>query len=244
MKLKLGIFTSVLLMGSMALACGVDLICAGDRAMDSSGNIGTVQEVFSNGKATMTLDNYSGSYVRSTSTLGKGVRCYERICENDRIIDSSGNFGTAVEVFNNGKAKVSLDNYSGYYTRTISSLGKGQRSVDRLRQGDRVIDSSGNVGTVKEVFNNGKARVELDSYSDTYIRSIDSLGKGYRCIDGICVGNRIMDSSSNVGTVKELFDNGKARVELDRYSGTYIRSFDNLGIELRCQLRVNCSCEN
>jgi hypothetical protein len=113
---------------------------------------------------------------------------------------------------------------------------------NRLCSSDRVIDSGENVGTVKEVFSNGQATVYLDGFG-TYTSSTSSLGKGFRCIENVCVNDRAIDRENNTGTIKELFDNGKSKVYLDGL-GTYIRSFSSLGIELNCSLRENCSCRN
>jgi|JI6StandDraft_1071083.scaffolds.fasta_scaffold89345_1 hypothetical protein len=113
---------------------------------------------------------------------------------------------------------------------------------DRLCSSDRVIDSGDNVGTVKEVFSNGQATVYLDGFG-TYTRSTSALGKGVACDRHICVDDRVIDSGENVGTVIEVFDNGKSKVYLDGF-GTYIRSFSSLGIQLNCSLRENCSCRN
>jgi hypothetical protein len=179
------------LTSSMALACPSGNLCKGDRIVDSSNNVGFVLDVFSNGKAQVSLDRYYGTFIRNVSDLGKGVRCNQHICEGDRIVDSSNHVGKAVEVFDNGKSKVSLDSDFGYF-----------------------------------------------------IRSINDLGKGYRCIENLCEGDRIIDSSNNMGKAVEIFDNGKVKVSLDSDFGYFIRSFQSLGIELNCRLRDNCSCRN
>jgi len=163
------------------------------------------------------------------------------LCSSDRVIDSADKLGTVQEVFSNGQATVHLDGY-GTYTRAVSSLGKGVRCNNHICVGDRVIDSYEYLGTVEEVFDNGKSAVHFDVYG-TYIRPTSSLGKGFRCIESVCVNNRVIDSNNNTGTIRELFDNGKSAVYLDGY-GTYIRSFSSLGIKLSCRLRDACSCRN
>lgn len=168
----------------------------------------------------------------------------DRMCSGDRMIDSSENVGRVLEVFSNGQARVDLDRYTGTYIRQVNTLGKGVGCFQHICVGDRIVDSSENVGTVKEVFDNGKARVDLDRYTGTYIRQVNTLGKGFSCIESVCVNDRMIDSSQKTGRILELFDNGKARVDFDRYTGTYIRSFVSLGIQLNCNLRENCSCRN
>ncbi len=177
----------------------------------------------------------------STAALACPV---DRICVGNRIIDGSDDVGSVVEVFSNGQAKVSLDAYSGYYFRSVKNLGKGIDCLDGICMKDRAMDGSEHVGTVVEVFSNGKAKLSLDAYSGYYVRRVANLGKGFRCIEDVCVDTRIIDSSNNVGTIVELFDNGKAKVSLDAYSGYYVRSLEEMGIELKCELRKDCACKN
>lgn len=183
-----------LLATSIAMACSSDQLCIGDRIIDSQSYVGTVLEVFSNGKTKISLDGgpYS-SYLRDTSSLGKGVKCHNNICVDDRIINGQGYSGKVLEVFNNGKARVYFDGSS--YSSSISNISE--------------------------------------------------LGKAFRCIENLCVNDRIVDSKNMTGTVLEIFDTGKVKVHLDgsSYSST-VRTFSELGIELTCSLRETCSRRN
>ena len=62
--------------------------------------------------------------------------------------------------------------------------------------------------------------------------------------DKLCNGDRIIDSSNNIGEVIEVFSNGKAKVLFDGSFSYSFRLFSSLGIELNCRLRENCSCRN
>jgi translation initiation factor IF-1 len=112
-------------------------------------------------------------------------------------------------------------------------LGKGTQCNGNICVEDRVIDRSNLVGKVIEVFDSGKAEVQLDgSHSGPSIRDVNELGKGVRCIENLCVDNRIVDRSNLVGKVIEVFDSGKAEVQLDgSHSGPSIRSFEELQVE-------------
>lgn len=184
---------------SIAMACPADRLCSGDRVINSSDGVGTVVEVFSNGKATVSFDSYYGIFIKNVRSLKKGQKCFKKFCEGDRIIDSDDNFGKIKEIFENGKAKISLDFYFGLPV--------------------------------------------IDAYHGLFIRDLNTSGKGFRCIENICVGERVVDGSSRTGRIDELFDNGKAKVLLD--SGYLsIQSFRSFGIKLNCRLRENCSCQN
>jgi hypothetical protein len=168
-------------------------------------------------------------------------RFFFRFCCGDLVIDTSNDLGRVVEVFTNGQARVNYDHY-GVYPVSINKLSKATSCSAHICVGDRTMDTSNDVGTVKEVFDNGKAQVKYDKYG-LYIVEINKLGKGWRCIENACVGDRVMDTSNDTGSILELFDNGKARVNYDHY-GVYPVDFSKLGLRLNCRLRDNCSCRN
>lgn len=176
------LLTLALVFSSMSsFASNPSDICANDRIIDSSGDAGRVIEVFSNGKAKIKFDAFTGFYTKSLSGLGKGVKCHAGFCASNRVIDTSGDAGTIIEVFNNGTAKVKFDAFTGKYTKNLRGLGRGYECVGNACAGDRVIDSNGNTGTIKEVFNNGTAKVKLDRFTGTYHKSLRSLGYGEDC---------------------------------------------------------------
>ncbi|WP_374078524.1 beta-sandwich domain-containing protein [Bdellovibrio bacteriovorus] len=107
---------------SKEVRCDDRGICGGDRVLYSS-NVGTVISIYSNGKAKISLDGYSSTYVVSTRELGKGVRCSGSICVGNRVIYGS-NTGTVKEVFSNGTAKVALDGYSSVYVISVRELSR------------------------------------------------------------------------------------------------------------------------
>jgi translation initiation factor IF-1 len=206
----------------------IGAIKVGSRIMDTNGNVGVVKEIFSNGKTIVELDDYSGTYIREASNLAVRVKCLDYVCPGVRAIDLRGNFGEVKETYSNGKVRMTLDNYSGLYIREARELGIGTKCVQNVCVSGRVIDARTNVGIVKEMFHNGKARVQLDDYSGDYLREASDLGVSVRCLGGICVGNRVMDARNNIGKVVEVFSNGQARVTLDQYSGYYVRQVSTL----------------
>src|SRR3989338_8146908 len=110
------------------------------------------------------------------------------ICVNDRVIDGSSDVGTIVAIYSNGKAKVKFDRFSAY-TRSIKELSKSAECKGRFCVNDRVIDGSSDVGKIEMIFENGKAKVKFDRFSALYTRTLSELSKGFRCIEGACVGD-------------------------------------------------------
>ena len=107
---------------SKAKRC-VSGICVSHRILSSNDTPGEIREVFTNGKATMTFEGYSGLYVRHVSTLGLSTNCLATACTGDRVISSNGTPGTILEIFDSGRAKIRFDGYSGTYLRGLSDLG-------------------------------------------------------------------------------------------------------------------------
>ncbi|MFZ4715240.1 MAG: hypothetical protein ACOYL6_16075 [Bacteriovoracaceae bacterium] len=110
--------------------------------------------------------------------------------------------------------------------------------------GDRIIDQYGNTGVIDCVFNNNTAEIYLDQYSGSFVRNLTTLGKGYRCIEKICVGRKIVDQYGNTGRIKELFHTGMAKISLDQYSTFFTRNLASLGFSLKCLSDDSCNLES
>jgi|GEM_PF-2291770 len=242
-KVRLDGYSNTYIRDTNSIAKGVSCLgqlCAQTRVIEESNITGNVVEVFTNGKVKVELDGYSNTYIRQARSLGLAVRCLRHLCVNQRIIEESNISGNVLEIYSNGKVKVQLDGYSNTYIRQADRLGKGRACFRNLCVGDRIIEESNITGTVVEIYNNHDVKVKLDGYSNTYIRSFSSLGRGYRCIDEACVGDDIIDSSNTTGKIVALFSNGKVQVQLDGYSNTYIRQYTDLGLKLSCRPGEDC----
>ncbi|MBO9666724.1 MAG: beta-sandwich domain-containing protein [Bdellovibrio sp.] len=154
--------------------------------------------------------------------------------EGTRVIDTSGRRGNVLRVLSNSKAIIEFDDYAGEYARNISELGIAVRCVKDICKGSRALDANGSWGEVQEIFNNGVAVLEFDQYSGYYVRKVNDLGLGVKCIKGFCVNNRVIDGNESWGEILEVFTNGMVRIEFDNYSGEYLRNISNLGLSVRC----------
>ncbi len=86
-------------------------------------------------------------------------------------------------------------------------------SYNGFSVGLRVIDQFNEIGSVTEIYNNGRVRVHFDLGSKL-IRSTRNLSKKTRCYRNICQGQKVMDSfnSNQKAWVTEIFENGMALV--------------------------------
>lgn len=107
--------------------------------------------------------------------------------------------------------------------------------------GDRIVDQYGNTGTIECLFSNNTAEITLDNYPDTsYVRKLSTLGKGVCCIETVCTDHKISDEYGNVGSIKELFHNGMAKIMLRGHDGYFTRNLTTLGISLGCIENKSC----
>jgi membrane protein implicated in regulation of membrane protease activity len=166
------------IMSSFAFASTAGKICERDRVNFGS-RVGTALEVFSNGKVRIDMDDsYTNAY-KNVSELGRGVNCFKRVCRNDRV-NFGSRAGRVLEVFDNGTARIDMDDsYTNSY-KDVSEIGKGFRCVEDICQGDRV-EFNGRVGKALEVFDNGIVRIDMDdSYTNAY-KEMSDLGYEVRC---------------------------------------------------------------
>jgi hypothetical protein len=162
------------------------------------------------------------------------------ICVGDRVHHAGYGSGRVVEVYSDGTAKINFDDYSGYVTRDTSRLGKSVRCQGEICVGNRIHDTGYGSGRVAEIYADGTAKIDFDDYSGSLFRRTDSLGKGIQCDGKICVGDRVHDSGYGSGKVKEIYTDGKAKIDFDQYSGYVFRRISNLGARINCSNAKNC----
>ena len=119
------------------------------------------------------------------------------------------------------------DHRRGGWDRDGRGRGDHRRGRDFLRPGDRVLHSSYGAGTVVDAFRS-HASVKFDNWSGHITVSLDNLGVAVRCESRVCEGERVYHNSYGPGTAVDVFDNGKALVKFDNWSGTIAVSISNL----------------
>ncbi len=96
-------------------------ICVGDRVMNFDRGAGTVVEVSAQGPALVQFDRWTAPLYCPIDSLGKGVRCHNGFCENNRVVDPDLGAGMVVEIFNNGIAVVQFDLWPAQF-RMLANL--------------------------------------------------------------------------------------------------------------------------
>tara|TARA_R110002072_G_scaffold64203_1_gene159097 strand:+ start:73223 stop:73597 length:375 start_codon:yes stop_codon:yes gene_type:complete len=102
----------------------------------------------------------------------------------------------------------------------------------QLCKGDRVMDQYGWNGRV-ESFDRDRllVNVALSHVPSLYAFPYGDLGKGVRCFDHICLGDKVVDNTGDEGEVLEVFNHGNAWVFIPNYDGRFILETKNLTLK-------------
>lgn len=152
---------------------------------------------------------------------------FKNYCANDRV-NFANYAGVILEIFNNGNAKIELDNQLGIVFKNIDTLGLGVKCNEHICQDYRVIFSQ-YTGTVIEVFSNGNAKVKLD-YTNGHIqfKKVSDLSVEVNCLEDLCKGDRV-NFEHYTGNALELYSNGIVKILLDNRLGLVFKNYKTLG---------------
>lgn len=118
-----------------------------------------------------------------------------------------------------------------------ASISSAACLPNTLCAGDRVMDSANRLALVLSVSNQGVAQIKLDDRTFPVTRAVTALSKKINCYQNICAEDRVLDAADQIGSVTEVFDNGKAQVKFD--NGTVdIRIAVTLGKSVDCVEKV------
>ena len=126
------------------------------------------------------------------------------ICPGDPVVDSAGNPGT-VDAVNPFQKTVAI-NYGGASDgqSSIETVALGVGCLAGFCVGDSVVDSAGNRGKVVAVnpYNNLLA-LNYGGASDG-LSNVSTVALGMGCMLGYCVGDGVVDSAGNRGTIDAI----------------------------------------
>ncbi|AFY00688.1 beta-sandwich domain-containing protein [Bdellovibrio bacteriovorus] len=199
-----------------------------DKVLFNNGNnyVGTVKEIFMNGKARVSFPGYSQDSILDVKDLARSVNCQGTHCVGDRVLFDNGNqyVGVISLVFSNGVRQVKFPGYSEPSYLKGQDLQKSVQCVGAVCAGERIIYNNGSnyyAGTIREAFVNGTVSIKFDGYSELSFIDQKKLMKNQACGKNICVDDRVMyNNGSGVfgGQVKEIYTDGSAKVRFDGYS--------------------------
>lgn len=206
----------------------LDGLCSGYNILYSHNYAGMIRTIYSNKKAQVVLDGYSGLHIVDLSQLSPSVNCLKNFCAGQNALYSNTYDATIKTIYASGRALVSLAGYSGLHFVDISQLSKVLTCSGGFCVGETVMYSSTYKGKVIKIYGNNQALLTLEGYSGTHVVSISQLSRPISCAQGICVGDRIVYSRNYQGVVIAVYGNGTAQVTLSGYSGTHNVSLRDL----------------
>ncbi|MFV3407843.1 beta-sandwich domain-containing protein [Bdellovibrio bacteriovorus] len=214
-------------------AC-LDGLCGGYNILYSNSYSGVIKEVFSNKKARVVLDGYSGLHIVNLSELARSVDCHQNFCINRQAIYSNSYDATIKKLFTNGKAQVVLAGYSGLHIVSLSELANVIQCAKEMCVGDSVMYSNTYKAKILKVYGNGKAQVTLEGYSGTHMVNISELTRPTRCLDGVCAGDSLMYDRTMDAKVIEVYNNRQALITIAGYNGTHTVAISSLSKKINC----------
>lgn len=191
---------------------------AGVTVVDASQEIGTINQVFANGKIQYTIPGYNPSITQSAQ-LSALVASDGPLTDGTVVIDASDEIGAVQKIFENGDVQYVIPGYSPSIANA-ASLSPLVMSIGALAHGVSVIDASQEIGTINQLFANGRVQYVIPGYNPS-IANANTLSPQVAAASGypdVVVGTLVVDASNEVGTVHEVFANGEVQYTIPGYN--------------------------
>ncbi|WP_374000892.1 beta-sandwich domain-containing protein [Bdellovibrio bacteriovorus] len=209
-------------------------LCSGFNILYTNSYSGVIRAIFSNNKAQVVLDGYSGVHVVDISQLSRSVNCLNDFCVGQGVRYSGTYEATIKAIYSSGTAQVAIEGYAGLHFVKISQLAKVLSCSGGFCVGERVMYSSTYKGQILKIYANGQALVTLEGYAGTHSVPISQLSRALNCAQSICVGSNMMYNYTMNARVLQVFNNGQASVAIEGYSGTHMVPLSSLSQPITC----------
>jgi len=186
----------------------------GDLVLDENDYVGTLQNVFANGKGIYKRKGYN--YFSVSSKLVDEVPEFKGIKAGLDILDSDNVSGKVIATFRDGRIQYqkSFNSYTSIATNLVTTVTE----LDGFKTDITIIDSDNNIGKVLKVFSDGRVQYQKEFYSYTSIENLKNLSPKISEIDGLRSGTKIIDEDDNIGVVVQIFKNGLIQYKKNDYS--------------------------
>ena len=193
----------------------------GMRVIDAYNEAGVVKIVFSNGKVQYLKDNYSSPSVVNAG-LSTVISTMGALSSGTVVIDSYNELGKIVTIYQDGRVEYLKEGYSSSNIAK-SGLVPLVASYQDLAPNTVVIDSYNETGVVQKAFADGRIQYLKQSYSSPNITPAKNLSaRVTSTASGLTAGILAIDNYNEVGTIEQVFKNGKIEFLRQDYSSTNI----------------------
>jgi uncharacterized protein YdbL (DUF1318 family) len=193
-------------------------VAPGTVVINSNDYIGKVNHVFANGSVQYTIEGYE-PMVSNVKTLAAQVASlpgHADLFAGVTVINANEYIGTVNQVFSNGKVQYTIPGYEPSISN-ISQLSALVKDMGPLRPGTVVINSNDYIGTVREIFADGNVQYVIPGYEPS-ISKASTLSPQVTALGALTQGVVVINSNNYVGTVNQLFANGKVQYTIPGYS--------------------------
>lgn len=97
--------------------------------------------------------------------------------------------------------------------------------------GDRVINSSKEIGTITQIFRGSYLLIHFDQEIRSEIVSAESVNRSVNCSGPICRGQRVTNFLNQQGLVNEVFSNGVAEIILLPSQRVVLRKVNEISLD-------------
>lgn len=213
----------------------LDGLCSGYNVLYSDNHPGAIKTIFANRKAQIVMDGYSGLHIVDLNRLAKSVECLGDLCLNQSALYSGSTGANIKYLYTSGRARVTLEGYSGLHVVNVSSLSKSRNCYGNLCVGDSVMYNFTNKAKILNAYDSGRMRITINGYSGTHLVEASQLSRPTNCAQNVCVGDNVMYNFIYESKVLEIYANGQANVTIEGYSGTHNVPLNTLTKKINCQ---------
>ncbi len=202
----------------------------GTRVFHSFHKAGKIKKIYQSGLVNVDFDQSSRLTNVDIGVLVKAVEQFEyelgRLEKGTKVFHQSFNIGEIKEIFSNGMVKVDFNPFSNPIWVSVSTLApkvkKIIRNSDIFEEKIRVYHDTNKSGHVVEMFADGTQIIDFDLYSNHHFVNTANLSiaieQGNSPFGKVKRDDRVHHYFYNTGYIKEIFSNGIAKVNFDRYS--------------------------
>jgi hypothetical protein len=181
----------------------------------------------------------------SFSVLGSNIK------KGDRVQYNQGQYkytGSVESIYSGSVIYIKTDFKRSYVYRDNSDVGFGVDCAGRICAGDEIVFKANDVlnsGKVHEVFSNQTVNIGGTSHFPI-VKALTEVGKSYRCVENLCIGEKLNLDSYGVATIIKVFDNGIVYLKISKSSsdasGVYsFKTFNEIGFSETCLVNNNRS---
>jgi hypothetical protein len=190
--------------------------------IDNYNYLGKVLIVFKDGRIQYKRDAYSEKKIIKKVNLTPKVSNLGSLLPNTKVIDNYDYLGVVKALFEDGRVQYIRNGYSGKKIINQESLTLEVEKIGNLSKGKIIIDSYDYIGKVNSLYKDGRIQYTRNGYSGKKITKGTQLKIKIEKLNGLAAGFRVIDDYDYIGTILNIFEDGRIQYTRNGYSGKKI----------------------